>query len=257
MKIKQYRALDSLWVIVAVVCFSFVINLAIPFTGLAPKGISECNAQRGCCSYHGGVSGCDTSVGRQVCNDGTYSPSCGCQIVYVYGCMNYNALNYNPKATKDNGTCKLKTSGCMDKTAINYNPSANTNDFQCQFKKQIVVEEPIFYDLKYIDNPNSKVGVENTLKEGTNGISAVTYTITTNNDGAEISRVKASELVKIEPLPKEVSRGTMPYPEYYLGVIKQKTDTKDVISWSFLIGVVLLILNADRIKIIARNLKKE
>ena len=34
--------------------------------------------QRGCCSWHGGVSGC--SNGRVVCNDGTYSPSCTCAI---------------------------------------------------------------------------------------------------------------------------------------------------------------------------------
>lgn len=33
-------------------------------------------ATSGCCSWHGGVSGC--SNGRQVCNDGTYSPSCTC-----------------------------------------------------------------------------------------------------------------------------------------------------------------------------------
>ena len=35
-------------------------------------------AQRGCCSWHDGISHCDTSVGRYVCNDGTYSPTCGC-----------------------------------------------------------------------------------------------------------------------------------------------------------------------------------
>lgn len=34
--------------------------------------------QRGCCSWHGGVSGC--SNGRIVCNDGSYSPSCTCVI---------------------------------------------------------------------------------------------------------------------------------------------------------------------------------
>lgn len=38
-------------------------------------------ARSGCCSWHGGVSGCDTSVGRQVCNDGTYSPSCTCTYI--------------------------------------------------------------------------------------------------------------------------------------------------------------------------------
>lgn len=39
---------------------------------------SSVYATRGCCSWHGGVCGCDTSVGRQVCCDGTYSPSCLC-----------------------------------------------------------------------------------------------------------------------------------------------------------------------------------
>lgn len=33
---------------------------------------------QGCCSHHGGVSYCDSSVGSWVCNDGEYSPTCGC-----------------------------------------------------------------------------------------------------------------------------------------------------------------------------------
>jgi len=40
--------------------------------------ISQELQRRGCCSWHGGVSGC--SSGRIVCNDGTYSPSCTCNI---------------------------------------------------------------------------------------------------------------------------------------------------------------------------------
>lgn len=35
-------------------------------------------AQRGCCSWHDGVSGGCTSEGRVICNDGTTSPSCRC-----------------------------------------------------------------------------------------------------------------------------------------------------------------------------------
>jgi hypothetical protein len=38
-------------------------------------------AKNGCYSWHGGVSRCDTSTGRQVCNDGTYSPSCTCTYI--------------------------------------------------------------------------------------------------------------------------------------------------------------------------------
>lgn len=47
-------------------------------TSISPDNIS---ARKGCCSWHGGVCGCDTSVGRQVCCDGTYSPSCTCAYV--------------------------------------------------------------------------------------------------------------------------------------------------------------------------------
>ena len=32
--------------------------------------------QRGCCSWHGGVCGCED--GRAKCCDGTLSPTCGC-----------------------------------------------------------------------------------------------------------------------------------------------------------------------------------
>ena len=35
-------------------------------------------AQRGCCSWHSGVSGC-TYDGRVRCNDGSISPSCTCR----------------------------------------------------------------------------------------------------------------------------------------------------------------------------------
>lgn len=32
----------------------------------------------GCCSWHGGVCGCDNSTCRVICCDGTLSPSCTC-----------------------------------------------------------------------------------------------------------------------------------------------------------------------------------
>ena len=35
-------------------------------------------ARSGCCSYHGGVAGCDAATGHARCADGSDSPSCGC-----------------------------------------------------------------------------------------------------------------------------------------------------------------------------------
>jgi len=34
--------------------------------------------KQGCCSWHGGVCGCDYSTCRVICCDGTLSPSCTC-----------------------------------------------------------------------------------------------------------------------------------------------------------------------------------
>jgi len=36
------------------------------------------SAQRGCCSWHWWVGYFDSNVWEYVCNDGTYSPTCGC-----------------------------------------------------------------------------------------------------------------------------------------------------------------------------------
>ena len=43
-----------------------------------PWDDARLEAGRGCCSWHGGMSG-QCSGGRVVCNDGTLSPSCTCR----------------------------------------------------------------------------------------------------------------------------------------------------------------------------------
>lgn len=53
----------------------FALLLSIVAFAFSP---SLTSAQQGCCSWHGGISYCDSSVGSYVCNDGTYSPTCGC-----------------------------------------------------------------------------------------------------------------------------------------------------------------------------------
>ena len=66
--IKHRKFLQLLSLLVIIICsLLFLIN--------------DVDAKRGCCSWHGGVSHCDSSVGRYVCNDGTYSPSCTCGVI--------------------------------------------------------------------------------------------------------------------------------------------------------------------------------
>ena len=91
-------------------------------------------AQRGCCSHHGGEAGC-SSDGRQICADGTFSPSCTCTPIRtdVYGCTDSRARNYNPRATINNGTCVYDVLGCTDKNANNYNKNATKDDNSCKY----------------------------------------------------------------------------------------------------------------------------
>ena len=58
----------------------------------------------------------------------------GCSVQtpdFIMGCMDPTALNYNPEADVDDGSCEYpppEVKGCMDEEATNYNPSANVHD---------------------------------------------------------------------------------------------------------------------------------
>lgn len=49
-----------------------IIGLFLIFT------LSLSYAGQGCCSHHGGIAGCNRSNNRELCKDGTTSPTCPC-----------------------------------------------------------------------------------------------------------------------------------------------------------------------------------
>ncbi len=49
----------------------------------------------------------------------------------IEGCTDVEALNYNPEATIDDGSCQYDIEGCMDPAAENYNPEATIDDGSC------------------------------------------------------------------------------------------------------------------------------
>lgn len=174
-------------------------------------------AQRGCCSSHGGVSGACRG-GYLVCNDGTTSPSCTCSSSspsnktytpsYTYGCTDRNAINYNPKADKDDGSCIAKVLGCTNKNAINYNSSANSDDKSCKFTKEITETKTIKHKTKYIDNDEMTAGEERVKTVGQNGEKQVVYVVTLDSSGNEISREKKSEVITKKAIDKVIEQGT-------------------------------------------------
>lgn len=192
-------------------------------------------ARRGCCSWHGGVSGACRN-GKQVCNDGTTSPSCLCEggtsnvqtyipptiygctdpnsinynpnatsndgscIKKVYGCTDPNAYNYNPSANVDDASCIAKVYGCIDNKAINYNKNANTPDGSCEFKKQKISYKKIKYKTKYkykIFAKDKKV-----LRKGKNGKKKITKEIIVD----ENNQILQSKVIKTEIIKKPINK---------------------------------------------------
>lgn len=55
----------------------------------------------------------------------------------ILGCTNLEALNYNPNAEEDDGSCIIL--GCSDENAINYNPDATNDDGSCEYSNASIL----------------------------------------------------------------------------------------------------------------------
>lgn len=130
-------------------------------------------AKSGCCSWHKGVSGCGSN-GRIICNDGTYSPSCTCTPPKVYGCTDWNAINYNSNANTDNGSCK----------------------YQKEEYETVILE----YETE-IQNPNQiENGKEIVIQIGKNGEKRIKYKIIADARGTQLSKEIESEEIVTKPI---------------------------------------------------------
>ena len=81
---------------------------------------TSCSTPTGCQICSGEVDGSGFILNNDDDEDGI------CNDDEIEGCIDENALNYNPGATDDNGSCAYPDiSGCMNPYACNYNSNAN------------------------------------------------------------------------------------------------------------------------------------
>lgn len=203
---------------------------------LVPMQVS---ARRGCCSSHKGVSG-SCRGGMIVCNDGTTSPTCTCEsgsasssasggnvkkstiygctdsnainynpnatandgscIAKIYGCKDINAYNYNPKANVDDGSCIAKVMGCLDKKANNYNEKANTKDGSCLYTKYKTKNKKIKYKIKYKYKFFAKKG--KVLQKGEKGKKEIKLKLVVDEKGNVLKKTTISEKIVKKPVNK-------------------------------------------------------
>lgn len=100
------------------------------------------SAQQGCCSWHGGISYCDYSTGRYVCNDGEYSPTCTCGGGYQPppSCplfSSYDSLSGSCKCNygyvSDGGRCISEDQFCQDRYGWNSRYNSLSDTCECSY----------------------------------------------------------------------------------------------------------------------------
>jgi uncharacterized protein (TIGR02145 family) len=96
------------------------------------------------------------------CFGSAFQNDCGCvegntglTEDYCYGCLDPEAVNYNPDAFIDDGSCNYGYPGCTDEIAINYNPDANVDDGTCYYLSDI----DLHFDSVAPDFPLSPMGI--------------------------------------------------------------------------------------------------
>jgi len=110
----------------------------------------------------------------------------------ILGCTDKKAENYNPEATKDDGSCidpVDKVSGCTDKNAVNYNKLATLSDGSCKYDKVITDYNISVNDLIKLQKGMTKGEVLSVTK-------LFPYEIYHNVDNCEIHVYNYSNLLR-------------------------------------------------------------
>jgi hypothetical protein len=76
--------------------------------------------------------------------------------VVIWGCTDSKADNYDPAATKDDGSCKYPVYGCTDSKATNYNSEATIDDGSCLYGPPTDKDQCKKDGWKLFNNPTFK-----------------------------------------------------------------------------------------------------
>lgn len=76
--------------------------------------------------------------------------------------------------------------------------------------KTVSESRPIPYEIEYVEDDTMEVGNEKIEIEGVNGVEAVIFAVTLDDDGKEIKREELQTVVTRKPVTARVKRGTKP-----------------------------------------------
>ncbi len=118
---------------------------------------------------------------------------------------NNNNLNTDEQQqTQEDNKTNNNDNNSSTSTNNNSNNSSNT---QKTTTKNINVDETISYSTQEVQEVNLPRGQRQTSQVGKNGIKRITYKVTYNSNGTEISRTKVSESVISQPINQIIKIG--------------------------------------------------
>ena len=212
-------------------------------------------SKSGCCSWHGGVAGCRN--GRQVCKDGTLSPTCTCYspstttndyiqtnyVKTVYGCMDPTAKNYNPSANKQKSySCTYYVLGCTDKNALNYNEKAEKDNGTCIYE----IKGCTFFDsLNYNPNANTDDGSCIFKIYGCTNKTAGNYNKEANtDDGSCLTKKEGCTMPTAKNYDRYATHDDKSciFKEYKYNYSEPNNNIANIIFFGLIISIIILIL---------------
>ena len=86
----------------------------------------------------------------------------------IYGCTNSTASNFDSRATNDDGSCEFEEEdvyGCTDEEATNYNEDATRDDGSCEYEEEPeeCEPEPYFWDTAFYAYDSNDNNMTDTL----------------------------------------------------------------------------------------------
>lgn len=128
------------------------------------------------------------------------------QTNFVYGCTDTAALNYDPNATVNDGSCIPIVAGCMDPIAVNFNQLANFDNGSCMYDTVLSVGNVLDAGIGLGVYPNPNEGNFTILYQLPQTMPGAMITIT-DLLGKEVMQIKIENKqgkLAVQALPKGV-----------------------------------------------------
>ena len=122
--------------------------------GVSFSGFEDVSGQ--VCESNFGNRGVITTASNQTLSPVCFGLCTPCSGTLVDGCTDPVAVNYDPAATNDDGSCIYPISGCTNATASNYDSAATTDDGSCVFPVTFTVDmncSGISFSTVYVTGP--------------------------------------------------------------------------------------------------------